>query len=158
MRILSISPNFSPKNVNFGRFADNSTKRAIKKKIKEDGGYYDFQQAWDRHAFDMVNFCKFVSVYTDKNTGEIKRQFLSGFTKSAKSEAIIAEAKKEDTTIEAVEDLHELAIKIGTINIIEADGVDYEEAYKRSRHNFYSNNNGGSSDYAHMRAEEESYR
>mgnify|MGYP001082612666 CR=1 FL=1 len=159
MRILGISPNFNQnRSVNFGKFADNSTKRAIKKKIKEEGGYFDCQQAWDKHAFDMINFCKFVSVYTDKNTGDIKGQFLSGLTKSTKSEAIIAEAKKEDTTIETVEDLHELAIEIGTINIIEADGVDYEEAYKRSRSNFYLNDDGGSSNYAHDCVERDAYR
>ena len=153
MRILSISPNFNQnRNVNFGRFADENARRVVKQALTTEAPDY-FQFCSNRY-FKRIEECPYFEAYTS-DSGTVKGRFDDEFVRSAdrkitrhieflKRHGALEDLSQFDNAEEVASDLEE-------INDI-LNGVDPLAKY------LSSGSEESTENYAHMRAEEETYR
>ena len=154
MRILSISPNFNQnRNVNFGRFADENARRVVKQALTADPEE-DYMQPVYNGYFKRIEECPYFEAYTS-DSGTVKGRFDDEFVRSAdrkitrhieflKRHGALEDLSQFDNAEEVASDLEE-------INDI-LNGVDPLAKY------LSSGSEESTENYAHMRAEEETYR
>ena len=152
MRILSISPNFNQnRNVNFGRFADENARRVVKQALTADPEE-DYMQPVYNGYFKRIEECPYFEAYTS-DSGTVKGRFDDEFVRKNSDDGYLmylTDSIKEEghlSNLSVVRNINNIVNCLHLINKALA-GIGPER----------SSDGESTENYAHMRAEEETYR